>query len=209
MSRPAEGTVEEDRQPPSIGAPSERDYSEEIAALGSRLRQFRYARQMSLEELAEKTGLSIGLLSQLERGIGNPAYVTLRRIVDALHIRAGQLVFDTEEVQAVIRKDQRRRTVFPKPGVTTDYLTPVSGHVLQALWVRYEVGLQFEEVPLRHEGEEVVVLVRGTLEIHVGDQAYMLHEGDSILFDCSLPHWYHNPGPEPAEIFSAMTPPAF
>ena len=76
-----------DGQGPPPGTRPARDYSDEIVSLGNRLRKLRYSGNMNLEELAERTGLSVGLLSQLERGIGNPSWVTLMKIADALHIQ--------------------------------------------------------------------------------------------------------------------------
>jgi len=187
----------------------ERDFTDKLATFGYRLRDLRYARKMSLEELSDRTGLSVGLLSQLERGIGNPSFLTLMKIADALHSQISHFFFDDSESRRVVRKDQRKRMDFPQPGITIELLTTDASRHLQALSVRYEVGLRTEEGPFRHEGEEVVCLVRGTLELHIGDEVFVLNEGDSVTFDSAVPHWYYNPGPEVAEIFSAMTPPAF
>jgi transcriptional regulator with XRE-family HTH domain len=186
-----------------------RDYAEEIATFGVRLRELRRSRKMSLEELAARTGLSVGLLSQLERGIGNPSFMTLMRIADALHTQISHFFFENNEAGQVVRKNQRKHMYFPQPGLTIELLTPDLDRRLQVLWVRYEVGLRTEEGPFIHDGEECVCLVRGRLELHVGEMVVALSEGDSITFDCSVPHWYYNPGPEVAEILSAMTPPGF
>lgn len=190
-------------------AVGERDYSEDRALLGNRLRELRHARQMSLEELAERTGLSIGLLSQIERGKGNPSFVTLSKVADALDIQLGYFFSETAETQCIVRKDQRRRIYFPTPGLTYELLTPDLNRRLEVLWTRLEPGVRTQDAAFSHEGEECVALVRGVLEAHVGDQVFILHEGDAITFDCSVPHWYYNPGPETAETFSAVTPPTF
>lgn len=188
---------------------SRNSHNDEIVRFGSAMRQSRHSRKLTLEELAERTGLSVGLLSQLERGIGNPSFMTLVRIADALETPLSHLFFEEEEIGTVVRKDERKRMSFSQPGITIELLTPPWTHPLQALWVRYEAGLCTEDDPFCHEGVEMVILVRGKLELHVGDEVFKLNEGDAVTYDCSIPHWYHNPGPEDAEIFSAMTKPAF
>lgn len=193
---------------PSNGVPRN-SHNHEIARFGSAMRQLRHSRKLTLEELAERTGLSVGLLSQLERGIGNPSFMTLVKIADALGTPLSHFFFEREEIGTVVRKDERKRMSFSQPGITIELLTPPWTHPLQALWVRYEAGLCTEEDPFCHEGEEIVILVRGRLELHVGDEVFKLNEGDAVTYDCSIPHWYHNPGPDDAEIFSAMTKPAF
>jgi transcriptional regulator with XRE-family HTH domain len=184
-------------------------HSDEIARFGTTMRQSRHSKKMTLEEMAERTGLSVGLLSQLERGIGNPSFMTLVKIADALGTPLSHFFFEREEIGTVVRRDDRKRMSFSQPGITIELLTPPWSRPLQALWVRYDAGLRTEEAPFCHEGEEIVILVRGTLELHLGDEVFMLNVGDAITFACSTPHWYYNPGPEAAEIFSAMTQPAF
>jgi transcriptional regulator with XRE-family HTH domain len=184
-------------------------YEEEIVNLGRKLRDLRRAKGMSLEELVEKTGLSIGLLSQIERGKGNPSFVTLMKVVDAFGIQMSYFFPDNMENQMVVRKDQRRRILFPTSGLTYELLTPDLNRRVEVIWAKLEPGVRTQDSPFSHEGEECIVLIRGILEAHVGDEVFVLHAGDAITFDCSLPHWYCNPGPEVAETFGAMTPPSW
>jgi transcriptional regulator with XRE-family HTH domain len=186
-----------------------RDYGEEITILGRKLRELRHAKHMSLEELVERTGLSIGLLSQIERGKGNPSFVTLMKVADALDIQLGHFFSETLETQCIVRKGQRRRIYFPAPGLTYELLTPDLNRRLEVVLARLEPGVRTQEGPFSHEGEECLVLMNGVLEAHVGDEVFMLYEGDAITFDCTMPHWYYNPGPEVAETFGAITPPSW
>ena len=190
-------------------AVDQRLYGEEIVNLGRKLRDLRRARGMSLEELVERTGLSIGLLSQIERGKGNPSFVTLMRVADAFGIQMSHFFPDDIEGQMVVRKDQRRRIIFPTSGLTYELLTPDVNRRVEVILAKLEPGVRTQDSPFSHEGEECIVLIRGILEAHVGDEVFVLHAGDAITFDCSLPHWYYNPGPEMAETFGAMTPPSW
>ena len=193
---------------PAVSA-NEREYGEEITILGRKLRDLRRARPLSLEELAKKTGLSIGLLSQIERGMGNPSFVTLMKIADAFQIQLGYFFSDSAETQIVVRKGQRRRIIFPTPGLTYELCTPDLNRRVALIWTRLEPGARTQEGPFSHEGEECLVLTRGVLEAHIGNEMFTLTEGDSITFDSAILHWYYNAGPEVAETFGAMTPPSW
>jgi quercetin dioxygenase-like cupin family protein len=59
-----------------------------------------------------------------------------------------------------------------------------------------------------HPGEEIVLVVSGTLHATIGGQAFVLEEGDTVTYDASLPHRWSNPGAEPVEFLAVSTPPA-
>src|SRR5262249_35843913 len=65
------------------------------------------------------------------------------------------------------------------------------------------------EQPFSHDGEECGVLLSGRLEVHLGDETYVLEAGDSIYYESMIPHWYENPGDEPAHSIWIITPPTF
>jgi transcriptional regulator with XRE-family HTH domain len=190
-------------------AADEKHYEEQIANLGRKLRDLRHAQSMSLEELVDRTGLSIGLLSQIERGKGNPSFVTLMKVADAFGVQMSYFFSDDAENHIVVRKDQRRTIFFPASGLTYELLTPDVNRRVEVIFARLEPGVRTQDSPFSHEGEECIVLIRGTLEAHIGDEVFTLQAGDAITFDCSLPHWYYNPGPDAAETFGAMTPPSW
>ena len=60
-----------------------------------------------------------------------------------------------------------------------------------------------------HAGDECVHIVRGTVEVHVGDRAIRLSAGDTITYDATVPHWWRNVGGSEAEVISACAPPSF
>jgi transcriptional regulator with XRE-family HTH domain len=186
-----------------------RNYEEEIASLGTKLRDLRRARKMSLEELSDLTGLSIGILSQIERGKGNPSFVTLMKVADSLDIQLGYFFSENSPSQILVRKSQRRRMRFTSPGLTYELVTPDLDRRLEVVWTSLEPGSRTQEEPFSHEGEECILLISGVLEAHVAEQVFMLEEGDAITFDCTAPHWYYNPGPDVAEVCGAITPPSF
>jgi mannose-6-phosphate isomerase-like protein (cupin superfamily) len=85
----------------------------------------------------------------------------------------------------------------------------LAGHALQILHERYAAGADTGDTLLRHESEEGGVVLRGRLEVTVGDQRRILEPGDAYYFDSRLPHRFRNPGDEECEVVSACTPPSF
>jgi transcriptional regulator with XRE-family HTH domain len=183
-----------------------------VSDLGEQVRRLRQERGMTLEEVSAQSGCSVGLLSQLERGKGNPAFFTLAKIAHALGVPVARLVHMESSTQPVVRRGEGRR-LNPHPtdhaGAVYELLTPDLDRALEV--VRYELppGLTTEETPFVHGGEEAGVILRGVQEININGVLYTLHAGDAISFQSMLPHWFRNPGPEVVEGIFVCTPPTF
>jgi transcriptional regulator with XRE-family HTH domain len=171
--------------------------SERLCKLGVMLRSLRQQRDLTLERLAEISGLSTGLLSQLERGMGNPSLNTLLNLADTLEIPVWALFHETNPSTAIIiRRSDRQRLVSGDPGVTVELLSSDLGYPVQFLWIERAPGETTEQRPSRHKGAEFGVVIQGTLEIHLNDEVHLLEQGDSISFQSDISHWYKNPGDE-------------
>lgn len=180
-----------------------------VAALGRVIRTTRRGR-FSLDELAEKSGVSAGLISQIERGLGNPSVMTLTKLAYALDLSIGSFFNQSRPDGAVVRRDARRKLLMPHADLIYELLTPTLQGRLGM--VRTTVAPRFcnEEQPFHHDGEECVHLLHGTLELFVGDSHYLLQEGDAATYNSTLPHWWRNPSStERAELIAAMCPPSF
>jgi len=191
---------------------SERDHRHgqpELLALGSLLRRTRQGR-FNIETLATRAGVSAGLISQIERGLGNPSFVTLSKLAYALEIPLSSF-FPKDAVSdgILVRRDQRRQLSLPHEGFLYELLTPDVQRNLGLTLVSMPPGWQNAERPFSHHGEEAVHLLSGHLEIHVGAASYALLPGDTVTYDAALPHWMRNVGETPAVVLSAMTPPSF
>lgn len=182
--------------------------------LGAKLGPLRATVGLTLEELASKAGISAGLLSQLERGIGNPSFNTMAKLAYALGVPVGTFFEEGISVDPVVRKSNRkklmhgalnRRSAVP----VYELLTPDLRRKLEVIWVELPPGQSNEDAPFRHDTEECGILLKGTLEVHLGEKAYTLEEGDSISFSGLVPHWYRNPGRKPAVSVWVITPPSF
>ena len=187
------------------------DGEKTMASIGARLQEARSRRGWSVHELAEQAGVSAGMISQVERGLANPSFNVLSKIATALGLQLGIFFEETPALDRniVVHRSDRRRLGVSDPNFLYELLTPDLNHTLEMVWVESAPGSSTEDSPFAHEGEECGLLLQGTLEVHIGDQAFVLHAGDSITFDSTLPHWYSNPGPERVLSVWAITPPSF
>lgn len=185
--------------------------SEEAAVktLGNKLRARRMELSITIEELAAKADVSPGSISQIERGIGNPSFMTLARIAYALDLSVGRLFEGPDSPSQVVRHNERKRLEVSDREVTFELLTPDLQRDLEMVWVEYAPGISTKERPYQHNGEECGLVLQGHLIVHVGESVYELEPGDSIWIDCTVPHWYENKGEERVLSVWAITPPSF
>lgn len=178
--------------------------------IGGRLRSVRLARGLSQRELARRAGVTNATVSLIESNRMNPSVGALKRVLDGLPIGLSEFfssglaplpkVFYAREDLVEIGKGP---ISFRQVGDN------LAGRALQILSERYEPGADTGRVPLSHEGEEGAVIVRGRLEVTVGEQVRVLGPGDAYAFPSHLLHRFRNVGAEPCELVSACTPPTF
>jgi transcriptional regulator with XRE-family HTH domain len=171
----------------------------QTAALGSQLRQRRRVKNLTLAELAQQARLSVGLLSQIERGITAPSLKSMTQICSALGIPMSWLfdsgpLDDPEEKGLVVRRASRRRLDLGSYGVTKELLSPDLGGEMQIYLVSIRPGGQSGPERYTHRGEEGGLVLAGALELTVEHRVVVLYEGDSFRFSSELPHRFSNPG---------------
>lgn len=171
----------------------------QVAGLGAQLRQRRRIKNLTLAELSRQSRLSVGLLSQIERGITSPSLKSIKQICEALAIPLSWL-FDSgppenpDEKGIVVRRASRRRLDLGSYGVSKELLSPDLGGEMQTYLVSIRPGGQSAPEPYTHRGEEGGLVLGGTLELAVEGRVFVLYEGDSFRFSSSLPHRFSNPG---------------
>lgn len=181
--------------------------------LGETIREARTGRY-TLKQLAGAADLSVGSLSQIERGLGNPSFNTLTKIAGALDLRIGDLIEAGAETRRrheslVVRRDDRSRLQIGSEGLVYELLTPNLKGKLEVLETTVPPGFSNEANPFGHEGEECVVVMGGSLRVGVGDATHSLDAGDAITYDPALPHWWANDSSRDAKLIGAVTPPSF
>ena len=174
------------------------DLSRIAAALdlvGPRLKRIRAQRDVTLTELAERTGISKSTLSRLENGQRRPSLELLLPLALAYRVPLDDLVGAPEVGDPRIRLKPRRvhgRTVLP--------LTQQPNGV-QA-WKIVIPASQSTPKPRAHEGYEWLYVLSGRMRLILGDRDFVLGVGEAAEFDTQLPHWFGSTGDGPAEVLS-------
>lgn len=173
--------------------------------LGIQVRQRRRIKGLTLTELSQQSGLSVGLLSQIERGLSSPSLKSMTQICTALGVPLSWL-FDSGPLESpaekglVVRRGSRRRLDLGTYGVTKELLSPDLGGEMQIYLVSIRPGGQSGPETYTHRGEEGGLVLTGTLELTVDDRIVLLYEGDSFRFRSSLAHRFANPGATQANV---------
>lgn len=178
--------------------------------LGTRIRALRQARRLTLREVAERAGVSESFLSQVERDVTSPSIATVQRIAHALDVSIAQLFTEEPATGRVVRREARRKVAYPGLKAVDEFLTNDMAGRLQVILSTIEPGGGTGAEPYTHDSdEEVVVVLAGVLDLWVGDEHYVLRDGDAITFSSRLPHWNANHGDRPAIVLFCVTPPSF
>jgi transcriptional regulator with XRE-family HTH domain len=181
------------------------------ASLGKRLRNMRHERGMSLHDLAAASGLSVGMISQIERGGNSPSYRSLRMLSSALGVPIEQLFTQAEPLDdaslgIVVHPRNRRVLQFEKRGITTEYIDPDTSGIMQMMLVTISPGGSSGKDNDRHVGEEGGLVLAGAFELFLGSRQLLLNEGDSFRFSAEEPHRFRNPGVIPTRLVWFITP---
>ena len=178
--------------------------------LGGRIRALRQARRLTLRDVAERSGVTESFLSQVERDVTSPSIATVQRIARALDLSIAQLFAEEPQTGRVVRREARRRVVYEGLRAVDEFLTSNMAGRLQVILSTIEPGGGTGAEPYTHDSdEECVVVLSGVLDLWVGDEHYVLREGDAITYPSRLPHWNVNHGDRPATVLFCLTPPSF
>ena len=181
--------------------------------LGDRVRQLRKRRRLTLAQLAEGCGLSVGYLSQIERNLAEPSINALFSIAHHLGVTVqwffsgDEQAVPPEEHGYVIRAANRLRVNFAQ-GIVDELLTPRMSLALEMILSRMPPDTEASQ-PYSHEGDEVGLVISGQMELWVGDRHFLLKAGDSFSYSSREPHRYRNPGPGETVVIWAISPPTY
>ncbi|EAR50331.1 putative aldehyde dehydrogenase protein [Oceanicola granulosus HTCC2516] len=178
--------------------------------VAQRLRVVRQSRGLSQRELARRTGVGSGTISQIESMATQPSVAVLKKILDGVPMDLATFFsFELALGDApVFRKEEH--VDIGAPGVAYRLVAAQRpNRALQMLHEFYQPGRDSGRRPLSHEGEECAIVVAGSLEVTVGDEVFVLNRGDAYYFASSTPHRFRNVGDTVCEVVSACTPPSF
>jgi len=163
--------------------------------VGSRLKELREARNISMRALATKSGLSANALSMIERGKTSPSVSTLYKLADAMGVSITAFFgADTEKSQVVfIKSDERTRMPFTRGVFEALGGEQFAGRV-EPFVLTMESGATSGPHTMSHTGHEFVFCLRGELDYQIEKEIFHLSAGDSLLFAAHLRHKWKNAG---------------
>ena len=182
---------------------------EAFPTIGPRLKALREAGGLSLRDLAERSGVSAPMLSQVERNETSPTIATAHRIAAGLDLSLSQLLRLDEGSSLSIVRAQDTKPRRERRGHRTEVLTPalpgqraeLSRHTLAPGAATGDP----QDPPLHEPGaREIAHVEAGTTVLSIDGERHELRAGDTVTFDADLPHHFENPGPEAATFLAVV-----
>ncbi|HEX8857178.1 MAG TPA: XRE family transcriptional regulator [Thermoleophilaceae bacterium] len=183
----------------------------EASAVGSRVRALREGMGLSLRDLAERSGVSAQMLSQVERGETSPTLAVAGRIASGLELSLSQLLrLDEGDGVTVVRRGERLRPAQRVAGHSLEVLTPpLPGQRAEVSEHRLAPGAATggpDDPPMHEPGSrETAIVLSGELRLVCDGRCHDLGAGDAVTFDADLPHHFENPGQADAEFLAIVS----
>ena len=182
-----------------------KDVKEELKELnlGQKIKTLRQRKGWSLQQMTDKTHLSVPLLSQIESEVVAPPVATLLKISKALNVNIGYFFQEEESGKraVIVRKNERKqvfRRIHEDPSKVGYYYEslayPKADKHMEPFQVQFEVKKKEDLIFFNHKGEEFVFVLDGQIEFNYEDETFILEPGDSLYFDSSFPHAFRAVG---------------
>lgn len=183
--------------------------------VGEKIRELREKRGLTLQEVANRTGYSSAILSQIENHMVSPPLGALIKISKALEVRVGTFFGDEPgEPYAIVRKDERKHIsrFASKEGISYGYSYESLGfdkrdRHMEPFLVTLEPATVKSEKLSTHEGEEFIFVLEGEMEAILGTHKDILYPGDCIYYDSTIPHKVQCHRDVPAKILAVIWTP--
>ena len=177
--------------------------------IGGKIRRLRVKLGLTQEELAARTELTKGFISQLENDITSPSIATLMDILEALGTDIAAFFNDRSEERVVFTPEDTFEKEDGEAGNVIRWLVPnAQKNALEPILVSIRPGGRTDELD-PHEGEEFGMVLNGTVTLVDGDAKHRVHKGDSFYLHPQGVHWLENNGKIPAKVLWISTPPSF
>jgi transcriptional regulator with XRE-family HTH domain len=174
---------------------------EESPNVGSRLRELREQRDLSVRALAQTCQVSANTVSLIERGLSSPCVDTLQRLAQGLGVPITSFFERRQPPALLVLTRSAERMQSRCPGMTIEHLSSgLADYAFASFLITMEPGINTGAATIEHSGAEWVYCLEGAVEYEVEGQEYRLVPGDDLLFDASLPHRWRNPGPAQARM---------
>ena len=184
--------------------------------VGEKIKSLRESQSISMEELAQRSGLAIEQIERIENNIDLPSLAPLIKIARVLGVRLGTFLDDQDENGPVVcRKDESQNSIsFSNNAIHSrnhmEYHSLSKSKAdrhMEPFIIDVAATDDSDFVLSSHEGEEFIMVMEGTMEISYGKNTYLLEEGDSIYYDSIVPHHVHAYEGQAAKILAVVYTP--
>ena len=180
--------------------------------IGEQIRALRRIKGLTLQQVADGAGISIGYLSQIERNRSKLPVGVLKRISNLLGIQMSwffqpETLGPPEERNLIVRAGRRRKMSFAGTGISEELLSPNLEGPLEVLLSTIEPGSDSDFYC--HDGAEAGMVLDGTLDLWIGERFFRLEQGDSFAFNSTEQHRCANSGTVPTRVVWVITPPHY
>ena len=183
--------------------------------VGSKIKGLRETKNLSIEEIAERSGLTVEQINSIENDVNLPSLGPLIKIARALGVRLGTFMDDNDALGPVVTraKDREKDSSISFSNGATDARKHMEYHPLAQQKAGrhmepFVIDINPEENPnfqlTAHEGEEFIYVMQGEVEIEYGKDKYLLTEGDSIFYDSIVKHHVHGAPGKSAKILAVV-----
>ena len=177
------------------------DIQQTVSAIGAKVAKARAERGWSLQQLADRAGMSAGAIHKIEKSGMTPTIASLMKVAAALGKSVGHFIEEADPLRpvTVVRRDERARLYTSKQGLVLENISGRYGPFFVAgAEATVEPLADSGPEPMVHPGEELVLVCEGRLAFEIEGELHELGAGDSIHFRTTCPHAWRNPGTEPA-----------
>ena len=182
--------------------------------IGAKIKRIRLSNQLTLEELANRSEelasrseLTKGFLSQLERDLTSPSVATLENILEALGTNLKDFFSEDEDEQIVFSKDDFFENI--QDDYKISYIIPnAQKNEMEPILIELKKGKNSMEID-PHDGEEFGYVIHGKIALMNGDEEYEVKKGETFYLKGNLPHYIVNKHDTLAKVIWVSTPPIF
>ena len=175
--------------------------------LGAQLKSARENKNFTMKKHSDISGLSIGFISQVERGQTDPSISSLKRLAESLGVKMRDL-FDQDSIAHTMVKKGTGVLLKVSGSISCELLASSLDKVMEPMIKTILPGGESGLVD-PHTGEEFIWIIEGSLQILLGDKKYTLEEGDSFYFCSDQTHAWKNTGSQICRAMWILTPPSY
>ncbi len=178
------------------------------AEIGRKIKELRKERGLNLSDLAEATGFTKGYLSKVENSKKAPPVSTLLVLAKALEVNISAIFSENEDKPAITLVKKSERRLMARDGTAFGYsYEPLAHKFTQRRMDPYVLTLPLKpkkRAVFQHKGEEILMVLEGTMRFVHGEKEFLVEEGDCIYFDGSIPHFGMAEGSKPVKCLMVI-----